>query len=73
MPTNKNYEFVILKKSYTFATCAKCNGTGIKKRTFRKMCFVEDCSDCLGKGRKRFSVNEEFSLMEALKELKLNQ
>ena len=73
MCTNENYEFVILKKSYTFATCASCDGSGVKKRTFRKMTFVEDCIECEGEGRKRFSVNEEFSLTEALKELNLNQ
>lgn len=69
MASNENYEFVVVKKSYTFATCASCEGTGVKKRTFRKMNFVEDCPECHGVGRQRFSINEEFPLSEALKEL----
>lgn len=69
MFSNKNYDFVVVKKSFTYAECAKCEGTGTRKRTFRKMNFVEDCPDCKGEGRKRFAVTEEFPLSEALKEL----
>lgn len=69
METVAPYEFVILKKSYTFATCPSCGGFGKKSRTFRKMTYVEDCSECFGEGLKRFSKEEEFPLKEALKEL----
>jgi len=66
---NNNYEFIVIKKTYTFATCSSCEGTGTKSRTFRKMTFIEDCPDCDGEGRKRFSKTEEFPLKKALKEL----
>lgn len=69
MTSGKQYEFVVVKRSYTFATCPSCGGTGTKSRTFRKMTFVEDCSVCDGDGRKRYSRTEEFPLTEALKEL----
>lgn len=69
MCSKRQYEFVVVKKTFTFSECPKCEGTGIKKRTFRKMTFVEDCPECRGEGRKRFEVSEEFPLSEALKEL----
>lgn len=65
--TNDNFEFIVIKKTYTFAECSSCEGSGTKKRTFRKMVFVEDCPDCNGEGRKRFEKKEEFPLSEALK------
>ncbi len=65
----KEFEFIVVRKSYTFATCPACDGSGVKKRTFRKMVFVEDCHECFGEGRRRFSKEEEYSLSEALKEL----
>lgn len=66
MTSNDNFEFVVLKKTFTFATCASCDGTGVRKRTFRKMTFVEDCPACHGEGRKRFCHTSEVSLKEAL-------
>ena len=69
MAIKRNYEFVVVKKSYTYATCPMCEGEGIKKRTFRKMTYVQDCPACEGEGRKRFTITEEFPLSEAIKEL----
>lgn len=69
MTSNENYEFVVVKKSFTYAICASCEGTGVKKRTFRKMTFVENCPGCKGEGRMKFVKTEEFPLSEALKEL----
>ncbi len=69
MDTSANHEFVVVKKSFTFATCAACNGLGVRKRKFRKMIFTEDCPDCLGKGRRRFAKTEEVPLSEALNEV----
>ena len=69
MEKEASHEFVIIRKSYTFATCPACDGRGVKTRTFRKMTFVEDCPECFGEGRKRFVKTEEFPLLEALKEL----
>lgn len=71
MTAKQNSEFVVLKKSFTFATCKSCDGTGRKTRTFRKMTFVEDCPTCKGEGRQRFTTTEEFPLLEALKELSI--
>ena len=65
-----NFEFIVTKKTYTFGTCASCDGTGVRKRTFRKMTFVEDCPICEGEGRKRFSRTEEYPLVKALEEIK---
>ena len=28
---NNNFEFIVIKKTYTFATCSSCEGTGTKK------------------------------------------
>lgn len=67
--SHQNSEFVVLKKSYVFATCKSCEGEGIKKRTFRGMRFVEDCPSCKGEGRERHTTTEEFPLSEALKEI----
>lgn len=67
---NDNFEFIITKKTYTFAECSSCEGTGTKKRTFRKMTFVEDCPVCHGEGRIRFSKTEEYPLIKALEEIK---
>lgn len=67
--SKRQYDFVVVKKTFTFAECAKCEGSGTKKRTFRKMTFVEDCPECKGEGRKRHEVSEEWPLSEALKEL----
>ena len=67
--SNNNFEFVVIKKTYTFSTCSSCDGVGTKNRIFRKMVFVEDCPDCFGEARKRFSNTEEYPLIEALKEL----
>lgn len=64
-----NKEFIIIKKTYTYGTCSACNGLGIKKRTFRKMTFVEDCSECNGEGRIRFEHKEEYPLVKALEEI----
>lgn len=73
MTSKAPYEFIVVKKTYTFTTCTSCEGEGIKRRTFRKMTFVEDCPACNGEGRKRFSKTEEFPLLEALKELIQNK
>ena len=70
MPNNNNFEFIVIKRTYTFANCSECNGKGIKKRSFRKMVFVEDCPECNGEGRTRFSSDEEYSLKKALEEIK---
>lgn len=70
---DNNSEFIVIKKTYTFGTCASCDGSGEKKRTFRKMTFVEDCPECDGKGRKRFERKEEFPLTEALKEIEASK
>lgn len=69
MTSNKNFEFVVIKKTFTFAPCSVCDGTGTKSRTFRKMTFVEDCSTCNGEGHIRFVNSIEVPLKEALKEL----
>lgn len=63
-------DFVVIKKTIQFHTCSTCEGTGVKSRTFRKMNFVEDCPEC-EKGMKPFTVSEEVSLVDALKELNL--
>ena len=73
MKTNDNFEFVVIKKTFTFATCTSCDGTGNKSRSFRKMTFVEDCPDCHGEGRRHFSASCEVPLREALKELQLEE
>jgi DnaJ-class molecular chaperone len=69
MTSANNYEFVVVKKVFTYATCAVCDGTGTKTRVFRKMKFVEDCPACNGEGRTRFVNSFEVPLKEALKEL----
>lgn len=69
MPQEKLFEFVVIRKNFTFSTCPACEGTSIRKRTFRKMTFVEDCPVCHGEGRKRFTTNEEVPLAEALKSI----
>lgn len=69
MTSKDTYEFVVLKKTFTFAPCGSCDGTGKRTRTFRKTTFVEDCPDCHGEGRKRFVSSSEVPLKEALKEL----
>jgi len=69
MENEASHEFVIIRKSYTFATCPACDGHGVKTRTFRKMTFVVDCPDCNGEGFKRVPKTEEFPLLEALKEI----
>lgn len=68
MNANKNSEFVVLKKSFTFQVCKTCDGSGKHFRTFRKMNFVEDCSVCHGEGRQRFTTTEEVPFIEALHE-----
>lgn len=68
MTAKQESEFVILKHSYTYGTCSKCEGSGKKTRSFRKMTFVEDCPVCSGEGRQRFKTTEEVPLAEALKD-----
>lgn len=69
MPDKKTYEFIVVKKTYSYKTCSACLGTGKKIRTFRKMTFVENCPSCNGEGRKRFEQTEEYPLKDAIREL----
>lgn len=73
MKTPDNFEFVIIKKTFTYGTCSSCNGEGVKRRKFRSMVFVEDCPDCNGEGRIRFSRKEEYPLIKALEELQASK
>ena len=69
MGASAEHEFVVLKKSYTYATCPTCNGFGIIKRTFRSMVYTNDCAECSGTGRIRFIKTEEVPLVKAIEEL----
>ena len=65
----QKFEFVVLKKSYTYQDCTNCNGSGKLTRLYRKMEFVHDCPICRGEGRQRFAITEEVPLVEALIEI----
>jgi DnaJ-class molecular chaperone len=67
---NKN-KYFITEKTYTKTTCPKCQGKKTTLRVFRKMEFVEDCSQCLGKGVVLCVVSNEVPLIEVLKKLSL--
>lgn len=67
----QQYEFLVIKRSYTFYTCNHCSGSGELHRKFRQMTFVEDCPKCKGEGRVRHSVTEEYPFIEAIQELQI--
>jgi len=69
MNTNQPFDYTVTRKSFTFTTCPKCDGSGVRRHTFRKMAFIEDCPHCEGTGLKTFVINEEVSLITVLKEL----
>lgn len=64
-------EFIVIKRSVIYRPCKICNGNGTRQRTFRKMNFVEDCSNCKGSGQAPNYITEEVPLIEALKELSI--
>lgn len=62
----KNFEFVVLKKTFTYSICDKCGGSGKHYRSFRKMHFVENCDACEGEGRIKHTSTDEVPLQVAL-------
>lgn len=65
-----NYDYIIIKRGYMYSTCSKCGGEGVKRRIFRKMEFVEDCSICFGEGRVIHTIDSECSLVDAINDLR---
>lgn len=59
-------EFMVIKHSYTYQECLKCDGSGKIEFKHRKMIWIHDCPICKGEGRQRFTITEEVPLAEAL-------
>lgn len=62
-------DFVVIKKSFYYAQCSACNGTGQYERAFRSMHYVSNCTACYGTGRIKHSISEEVSLVDALRNI----